>query len=131
MLRAAELPLPLRIAGAGGRAGHAGAAARSCTPARSPSLHPSLHEGFGLTPLEAMTQGKRPSSRTPAPAVTEVCGDAALYATTAAELTLSLDALQADPAGRTNAYDKAEPRAALFTWRRSALAHIEAYGRAQ
>ena len=42
-------------------------------------MHPSLHEGFGLTPLEAMTTGT-PVIAARSPGVTEVCGEAVLYA---------------------------------------------------
>src|SRR5213078_2870516 len=41
-------------------------------------VHPSLHEGFGLTALEAMTSGT-PVIAARSPGVTEVCGEAVLY----------------------------------------------------
>ena len=42
-------------------------------------VFPSLYEGFGLPPLEAMTFGV-PVIASRIPALTEVCGDAAVYA---------------------------------------------------
>ena len=42
-------------------------------------VHPSLYEGFGLTPLEAMGLGA-PVIAAHAPGTVETCGDAARYA---------------------------------------------------
>src|SRR5581483_7688972 len=42
-------------------------------------LHPSSHEGFGMTVLEAMSLGT-PVLAAPSPAIVEVCGEAARYA---------------------------------------------------
>jgi glycosyltransferase involved in cell wall biosynthesis len=91
-------------------------------------VHPSLHEGFGLTPLEAMTTGT-PVIAARSPGVTEVCGEAVLYADPrdpqdlAAKLTLVAE----DPALRADLGERGRRRAAEFSWARSARAHVEAY----
>jgi glycosyltransferase involved in cell wall biosynthesis len=56
LLRGARLPLPLRHAGPGGEAVDPPALAELYAGALA-LVHPALHEGFGLTPLEAMAAG--------------------------------------------------------------------------
>jgi glycosyltransferase involved in cell wall biosynthesis len=91
-------------------------------------VHPSLHEGFGLTPLEAMSLGT-PVVAVRSAAVLEVCADAARYvdphdsvglADVMAELAGS-DKLQREMA------DHGRARAAKFSWAASARAHAAAY----
>ncbi len=88
-------------------------------------VYPSLYEGFGLPPLEAMASGC-PVAATDAGSVPEVCGDAALLfdATdsesiadgilTAISRTSELSALGLD-------------RVREFTWKSCADAHVEVY----
>lgn len=82
---------------------------------------PSLYEGFGLPPLEAMAVGC-PALVSRAAAFPEVCGDAAAYcdATNADDMARSLRALLTDGALRAGLIARGRARAASFTWDRSA-----------
>lgn len=83
-------------------------------------IYPSLYEGFGLPPLEAMACGTPvvASNRTSIP---EVTGDAALLIDPTDPLSL-LEALQKiiDPAFRSALVDKGIKRAREFSWDRTA-----------
>jgi glycosyltransferase involved in cell wall biosynthesis len=82
---------------------------------------PSLSEGFGFTPLEAMTAGC-PVVATTGGAVPEVCGDAALYADPL-DRNAWRDALRtivADQALRSDLAQRAQIRSADFVWRETA-----------
>ena len=91
-------------------------------------VHPSLHEGFGLTPLEAMTTGT-PVIAARSPGVTEVCGEAALYVDPRDpdDLTRALERVASDATLRADLGERGRRRAAEFSWARSARAHVEAY----
>lgn len=91
-------------------------------------VHPSLHEGFGLTPLEAMSAGT-PVVAARNAGVQEVCGDAALYVGPhdASGLADRLAALALDPGLRRDRTERGRRRAAEFSWARSARAHAGAY----
>jgi glycosyltransferase involved in cell wall biosynthesis len=91
-------------------------------------VHPSLHEGFGLTPLEAMHAGV-PVIAARSPGLAETCADAALYVDPydAEGLAHELARIAADPALRAGLAARGRERAAAFSWRASARAHIEAY----
>ena len=95
---------------------HAGAAAL---------VHPSLHEGFGLTLLEAMTVGT-PVVAVRNAAVEEVCGDAALLVGEG-ELADAVGRVARDPELRSRLSEAGRRRAAEFSWSRSAEAHERAY----
>ena len=85
-------------------------------------VHPAIHEGFGLTALEALAAGT-PVIAYPSLAVREVCGAAARYATTAGEIATHLeDLLKApDPPERLKAH------AAHYSWEKCAREHVRAY----
>ncbi len=91
-------------------------------------IHPSLYEGFGLTPLEAMSAGV-PVLAARSPGVQEVCGAAAAYAEArrpdsfAAQMTRLAEA----PAWREELSRWGRVQAASFSWRASAESHVEAY----
>jgi alpha-1,3-rhamnosyl/mannosyltransferase len=89
-------------------------------------LHPALHEGFGLTALEALAAGT-PVVAYPSLAVREICGDAALYATDGAGLAHLLRALRDDPALAVAMSDRGRARAAGYSWERCAREHVRAY----
>jgi glycosyltransferase involved in cell wall biosynthesis len=91
-------------------------------------VHPALHEGFGLTPLEAMHAGV-PVLAARSPGVAEVCGDAAAWfdPRDPEGLAAALADLEGDPARRADLAARGRRRAAQFTWERCARAHVEAY----
>lgn len=87
---------------------------------------PSLTEGFGLPPLEAMSTGC-PVIAAPNGALPEVCGDAAIYADAAiAEAWAeAIVKLTADEGMRRGLSQRGYERAADFTWARSARQLID------
>ena len=91
-------------------------------------VHPSLHEGFGLTPLEAMHAGV-PVIAARSPGLTETCADAALYVDPddAHDLARQLARVARDPELRADLARRGRARAAEFSWQASARAHIAAY----
>lgn len=86
---------------------------------------PSLDEGFGLPPLEAMAEGC-PTVVAPRAALPEVCADAALYADPhdAAEWSRRFAELE-DPGRRGALVRRGRDRAARFDWGSSARRILE------
>ena len=91
-------------------------------------VHPALHEGFGLTALEAMHAGV-PVIVARSPGLAETCAEAALYVDPHDHegLAHALARVAADPALRVALAAAGRERAAAFSWEASARAHIEAY----
>ena len=88
-------------------------------------VFPSLYEGFGLPPLEAMACGC-PVACSVAASLPEVCGDAARYfdPDDAEAIAAAVADVLADPAAGRRA---GSTRAAGFTWERSRRAHEDVY----
>jgi glycosyltransferase involved in cell wall biosynthesis len=84
-------------------------------------VYPSLYEGFGLPPLEAMACGT-PVITARNSSLPEVTGEAALYtdAENTEELASILDRIATDSALRRNLSVLGRARAAEFTWDKTA-----------
>jgi glycosyltransferase involved in cell wall biosynthesis len=90
--------------------------------------HPSLDEGYGLPPLEAMAAGT-PVVAAPSGALPETAGDAALwvdpYDVSAWKQTLA--SVLADDALHAQLVAAGRARTASLTWERAAMATLEVY----
>jgi glycosyltransferase involved in cell wall biosynthesis len=91
-------------------------------------VHPALHEGFGMTPLEAMHAGV-PVLAARSPGVAETCGDAAAYfdPRDPRDLERALATLTRDPELRADLRARGARRAAEHSWANAARAHLQAY----
>ncbi len=89
---------------------------------------PSLFEGFGLAPLEALASGC-PVVCSNSSSLPEVCGDAALLVppTDVQGLTSALRQLLDDPLLRDDLRARGLRQAARFTWRKTAERTLEVY----
>jgi len=90
-------------------------------------VFPSLYEGFGIPPLEAMLLGCPVLSSNIAPSQ-EVCGEAALYfdPSDPHDIARAIVHLAENPDLRREMIDRGHRRAALFSWDRSASALLRA-----
>jgi glycosyltransferase involved in cell wall biosynthesis len=86
-------------------------------------VYPSLYEGFGLPPLEAMLCGC-PVLVSDAASLPEVCGDAALYCNPRDpdNIAEKIRTLIEEPALRNELRCRGMERARNFTWRRASEA---------
>jgi glycosyltransferase involved in cell wall biosynthesis len=91
-------------------------------------VHPALHEGFGLTPLEAMHAGV-PVLAARSPGVVETCGDAAAWFDPHDPVGLAeaLARIAGDEAQRRDLTARGRARAGAFSWAATARAHVDAY----
>ena len=93
--------------------------------AASALVFPSLYEGFGQPPLEAMASGT-PVAVSTAGSLPEVCRDAAIYfdPTSIDEIAEAILAVLERPG---HLVDRGLARAAAFTWEATAHRHDEVY----
>ena len=91
-------------------------------------LFPSLYEGFGLPPLEAMSYGL-PVVASDRSSLPEVLGEAALYANPedAEDLARSVDRLLEDHSLRAKLKEAGLQRAAQFSWEEAAKKTLVLY----
>jgi glycosyltransferase involved in cell wall biosynthesis len=91
-------------------------------------VFPSLFEGFGLPPLEAMACAT-PVAASDRGALAEVCGDAALLfdPEDVEAMTEAIRRVTTDETLRARLRAAGPPHAARFTWRATARRHMEAY----
>ena len=132
----AEHPVGLVLAG-GAAASAAGAPGVSARPGPNADellalyrsaralVHPSLHEGFGFTPLEVMALGV-PVLAVRNPGTEEVCGGAALLVEPS-ELVDGLRRIASDAELRADLSRRGAARARSFTWTDAARGHERAY----
>lgn len=93
-------------------------------------VYPSLDEGFGLPPLEAMSHGTAVIV-SDAPVLVEVSGPGALVVSRfdACELADALNLLLTDGSRRTELAARGQSHAARYSWERTARETIAVYRR--
>lgn len=127
-----ELRAAVRRAGVLGRVHHLGYVPGRAVPALYrrcvAMVFPSLFEGFGSPPLEAMACGA-PVAATSAGSLPEVLGDAAVQfdPQDPRDIAVSIERLASDEELRSAMSERGRAQARTFTWRKSADAHIERY----
>ncbi|MBE0428827.1 MAG: glycosyltransferase family 4 protein [Thermoleophilia bacterium] len=88
--------------------------------------YPSLYEGFGLPPLEAMSSGT-PVIVSKSSSLPEVVGDAGLYVNPldAEELGRAIESVVSDPALAGSLREKGLNRSRQFSWKKTAARTLE------
>lgn len=94
-------------------------------------VFPSLHEGFGLPPLEAMCHDL-PVAAAQATCLPEILGDAAFFFDPESENDIAdaLTRIATDEATRTELIEKGRARASVFDWPTCARRTLSVYRRA-
>ena len=128
LVLAGSAAAPPRAAGVRSEAGPDAARLARLYAGAAALVHPALHEGFGMTPLEAMRLGT-PVIAAAAPGITEVCGDAARYVDPrdVAGLVAALTELAGSAPLRGELADRGLRRVARYSWAASARKHLDAY----
>ncbi len=95
-------------------------------------VFPSLSEGFGLPPLEAMAHGT-PVASSDATCLPEILGEAALYfnARSRSSIAETLAQIADNPNLRRELAEKGRRQAAKYSWQKTAEQTLEAYKRAR
>ena len=93
-------------------------------------VYPSLYEGFGLPPLEAMACGC-PVCASNSSSIPEVVGDAGILFDpySVEDMTRAILKVLSDNSLRRSLIERGFERASLFTWERTAEKTLELYGR--
>ena len=91
-------------------------------------IYPSLYEGFGLPPLEAMACGC-PVVVSNVASLPEVCGDAAYYVDpySVESIAEGIIKVLTDDSLKQSLIRKGLERAKLFSWEKSAQEHIQIF----
>lgn len=94
-------------------------------------VYPSLYEGFGIPPLEAMICGTAVVASNTS-SIPEVVGDAGLLVApeSTGDLTNALRSLLDKPSLRNELVAKGRKQAARFSWDRAVKEHLKVYERA-
>jgi glycosyltransferase involved in cell wall biosynthesis len=127
-----ELEQKVRQRGLGGRVRFIGYVPEADLPAlysgATVFCYPSLYEGFGLPPLEAMACGA-PTVTSNTSSLPEVVGDAALMVnpTSVESISFALRQFLQDPELRDTYGQKGLQRAASFSWQRTAQLTRDVY----
>ena len=133
--RAGELRERARSAGVGGRVRHLGYVEPDDMPAllrgATAMVFPSLYEGFGSPPLEAMACGC-PVASSASAALAEAVGDSALVfdPRSAESIADAIDRVTGDPELRDALRVAGLERAGRYSWSRAAERHRAIYERA-
>src|SRR5579872_1137810 len=92
------------------------------------TVYPSLLEGFGLPPLEALACGS-PLVASGNSSIPEVCGDAAVYVDPwdVEDMSTSIATVVEDEALRASLREQGPRRASTFTWNRTAQTTLQLY----
>jgi glycosyltransferase involved in cell wall biosynthesis len=134
--RLGELETRAAAAGVGHRVRHLGYLDRDDVPAlyrgAAATVFPSLYEGFGAPPVEAMACGCPVASSTRG-SLEEVVADAALAfdPESTDQIAAAIVAVTGDEALRGRLRERGLANAARFTWGAAAQAHVAAYERAR
>jgi glycosyltransferase involved in cell wall biosynthesis len=93
-------------------------------------IYPSLYEGFGIPPLEAMS-ASCPVIASDRSSIPEICGDAAAYFNPddSDSMRIAIEQTVFDNDRRADLITRGRQRLALFSWDRCVDATIDAYGR--